>query len=74
MRVTTGTSTPSVALTTSHLRRERRATMNLDMLPKRLTPTRKKRVKDLSLDTLAILPLAALLSVVTVIGLLATFA
>ena len=48
--------------------------MNLDMLPKRLTPTRKKRVKDLSLDTLAILPLAALLSVVTVIGLLATFA
>ena len=48
--------------------------MNLDMLSKRPTSADKKKVEGLSLDFLGVLPLVALLSVVTVIGLLATFA
>ena len=48
--------------------------MNLDMVPKRPTLSNKKKVEGLSLDFLGVLPLVALLSVVTVIGLLATFA
>ena len=48
--------------------------MNLDMLPERLALSDKKRIKGLSLEFLGALPLVALVSALTVVGLLATFA
>ena len=46
--------------------------MNLDMLPRQRVV--KKRTEGLSLGVVGVIPLALLLSVVTVVGLLATFA
>jgi len=46
--------------------------MNLDMLPQRRVT--KKKAEGLSLGVVGVIPLALLLSVVTVVGLLATLA